>query len=342
MSVPPAVYGGTEMIIDLLARGLHARGHEVVLFTTGDSTCPVTRRWLHPHALGTASGLTEDAHVERAYQTLTEVDIVHDHTVTGPSRPELHPSGAPVVTTMHGALSPPADRPYVTAAASGVAIVAISHDQRRSAPHLPVAAVIHHGIDVGSYPKGRGEGGYVLFLGRMSPAKGVHEAIEIARAARRRIIVAAKMWEPDEHRYFTERVEPLLGTDAVYVGPVDHRRKVELLGGAAALVNPIGWPEPFGLVMAEALACGTPVLAYPEGAAPEIVEDGRTGFLCRSQEEMVVRLDEISTIDRDACRTAATTRFSASRMVGQHLALYHDLLAEPAGIDLRGSSTLLT
>jgi glycosyltransferase involved in cell wall biosynthesis len=207
-----------------------------------------------------------------------------------------------------------------------VNIVAISDAQRRSAPEVRVAAVIHHGIDVGGFPLGRGDGRYVLFLGRMNPDKGVPRAIAAARAAGRKLLLAATMWEPEERRYFVECVEPLLGPDAIYVGEVGRRRKLALLAGAEALVNPIRWPEPFGLVMVESLACGTPVLAFPEGAAPEIVEHGRTGFLCSDEDDMASRIGLAADLDRATCRASVEARFSSERMVADHLALYRRLV----------------
>jgi glycosyltransferase involved in cell wall biosynthesis len=218
-----------------------------------------------------------------------------------------------------------------------VEVVAISHEQVRSAPTVPFRTVIHHGVDVEAFPLGSGDGGYVLFLGRMSPDKGPHRAIEIARAAGRRILLAAKMWDADEHRYFAERVEPMLGEDAVFLGAVAGVQKLELLAGAEALLNPIRWPEPFGLVMIEALACGTPVLSFAAGAAPEIVEHGRTGFLCADEADMARALGEVRGLDRAACRASALSRFSAARMALDHLRLYGELLADP--IDLRSTST---
>lgn len=338
VTVPPTVYGGTELVIDELARGLSAVGCEVVLFTTGDSTCPVPRRWFYPSALGTVADLRDELpHVERAYQDLADVDVIHDHTVSGPLGADRPSGGRPVVTTVHGELTATL-RPRYAAAASRVHIVAISHAQRRTAPEIPVAAVIHHGIDLTRSPLGPGNGGYVLFLGRMSPDKGAHRAILAARAAGRRIVLAAKMWEPAERRYFAEAVEPLLGPDATFAGEVGTDRKFELLRGAEALLNPIRWPEPFGLVMIEALLCGTPVLTFAEGSAPEIVEHGRTGFLCLDEDDMVARLAQVGDLDRSACRASVEARFSTERMVAEHLDLYHRLLQARvhAGPDLAG------
>jgi len=326
VAVPPPVYGGTELVIDLLARGLLAAGHDVMLFSTGDSTCPVDRRWRYPQALGTTADLVAElAHVETAYRNMADVDIIHDHTMTGPTWAELPFDSTPVVTTVHGPFTDEFRRLYATAARRGASLIAISQHQRNSAPEVPIAGVIHHGLDVDTIPVGNGDGGYVLFLGRMHPDKGAHRAIAAARAAGLEIVLAAKMWEPAERRYFAERVKPLLGRDAVYVGECGAEEKFELLAGARALVNPIRWPEPFGLVMAEALACGTPVVAFREGAAPEIVDHGTTGFLSIDEDDLAASLSRIGEIDRGACRAAAESRFSTRRMVNDHVSLYRRL-----------------
>lgn len=323
--VPPPQYGGTELVVDLLARGLTAAGHQVTLFTTGDATCPVDRRWLHPRAVGTLGTMFDElAHVQAAYAALAGCDVIHDHTVLGPLVATAGRVAEPIATTVHSECTPELIELYRTVSAR-VAVVAISHHQRSTAPTLDVRRVIHHGIDVEDYPIGRGDGGYVLFLGRMAPTKGVHRAIAVARAAGKQLLIAAKMWEPAEHRYFHEQVEPLLGPDAAFLGQVGGRHKAALLAGAEALVNPIRWPEPFGLVMIEALAAGTPVVTFAEGSAPEIVDDGVTGFVCRDEQDMVARLGDVRALDRARCRAAAEARFSTQRMVADHLALYRQL-----------------
>lgn len=325
VAVPPPRYGGTEVVIDHLARGLVEAGHRVCLFATGDSTCPMETHWVFPEAVGTTgSFLDELGHVQAAYAELAECDVIHDHTLFGPLWAISNGIPVPVATTAHGEFTPQLTDLYRTFGGHG-AVVAISRHQASTAPTVPIAQVIHHGIDVGDTPVGRGDGGYVVFLGRMHPSKGVHRAIRIARAAGKRLLIAAKMWEPAERRYFTEQVEPLLGRDAIYLGQVGGGDKQELLAGAEALVNPIRWPEPFGLVMIEALAAGTPVLAFPEGAAPEIIEHGHTGFLCRDEADMTHRLTEVPAIDRAACRRSAETRFSTHRMVEDHISLYRRL-----------------
>ncbi len=326
--VPAPVYGGTELVVDQLARGLTRAGCDVVLFATGDSTCPVETRWRYPQALGTTASLFDErAHVEAAYEALADMDVIHDHTLTGPQWAVATGVSTPVVTTAHGPFTAELRRAYGAMAAGGVEVVAISHAQRRFAPEIPISTVIHHGIDTTGLPVGRGRGGYVAFLGRMHPDKGAHRAIGIARAAGKKILLAAKMWEPAERRYFETFVEPLLGPDAIYVGEVGGHAKREFLEEAEALINPIRWPEPFGLVMIEALASGTPVLSFPEGAAPEIVEHGRSGFLCADEAEMVAALRRVPELDRDECRARVEERFSADRMVRDHLELYQRLAA---------------
>jgi glycosyltransferase involved in cell wall biosynthesis len=178
-----------------------------------------------------------------------------------------------------------------------------------------VESVIPHGIDVATYPFSDAPDDYVLFLGRMHPDKGAHRSVLAARAAGVPIRLAAKIWEPLERRYFEEQVEPLLGPDAVYVGEVGVGEKRALLRGARALLNPIRWREPFGLVMVEALSCGTPVISFGEGSAPEIVRHGVNGFLVEDEADMAAAIAKIDTIDRADCRRDAIERFDARRMV---------------------------
>ncbi len=320
LPVPPLAYGGTEAVIDRLARGFVRAGHEVVLAAAGDSTCPVPTVAASPHALGVGAARSEIHHVRRAYAGLRDCDVVHDHTLLGPQIAAAT-GDARVVTTNHGEFAGVLLDLY-SRIADRIPIIAISHAQAAAAPDLKIAQVIHHGLDVDQYPRGRGDGGYFLFLGRMAPEKGVHRAARVAREAGVRLLIAAKMSEPAERRYFQEEVEPLLGQNVEYVGEVGARQKVALLAGARALVNPIRWAEPFGLVMIEALACGTPVLAFAEGAAPEIVDHGVTGFLCRDETDLKERLGQVGSIDRDACRAVARSRFSTDRMVRDHLELF--------------------
>ena len=329
--VPPPAYGGTEAVVDRLARGLVRAGHEVLLSAAANSTCPVPRITGADEADGQApvcaDTVTELRHVVRSYAAMADVDVVHDHTLTGPlyRRPAR---SAPVVATAHGPLDTTLTPVY--RAMRDVALVAISHHQAATAGDVRIAAVIHHGLDVERVRVGRGDGGYASFLGRMCPEKGPREAALVARAAGVPLRMAAKLREPAERAYFDARVKPLLGRDVEFVGELSSAEKYELLGGSCALLNPMQWDEPFGLVMIEALAAGTPVVATPVGSAPEIVDDGVTGFLRSGGAALAEALRDVARLDRAACRTTAIRRFSSERMVAEHLQLYETLLAERA------------
>jgi glycosyltransferase involved in cell wall biosynthesis len=324
--IPPSLYGGIELVVDELARGFQAAGHEVMLFATGDSTSSVPTKWVLDKAEGFRIGVTvpELRHVMAAYDAAQGFDIVHDHTVLGPVYAERYPD-LPVVTTIHGPFNDELTDIYGRISAR-VPIISISHSQRSHAPDLPITRVIHHGIDPDAFGVGAGDGGYFLFLGRMAPSKGAHRAVEAAWKAGVKLKLAAKMREPWEFEYFETYVKPYLNDEIVYLGEVDHQEKLRLLAGARGLLNPIRWPEPFGLVMVEALACGTPVLTFPEGAAPEIVEDGKTGFLCLDESDMADRISQVDQLDRAACRRAVEDYFNTTRMVDEHLDLFEDLL----------------
>ncbi|MGH8901545.1 MAG: glycosyltransferase family 4 protein [Egibacteraceae bacterium] len=328
--IPPSGYGGTELMIDGLAQGLRDAGHEVLLFCTGDSTCRVPRGWVLPQAATTQKAsrsrsiIPELRQVIHAYKAVKGCDIIHDHTLIGPVYAERF-DRLPVVTTNHRPFDEELSDLY-QAMGDRVPIIAISRSQASRA-NVPIARVIHHGIDADDFPFGNTDGGYVLFLGRMSPEKGAKRAALVAAMTGSRLLIAARMRGPQERAYFEQEVQPLLSDRIEYVGEVGPRRKRELLVNARALLNPIRWPEPFGLVMIEALACGTPVLTFPEGAAVEIVDHGVTGFLCRDEEEMAARLDEVGRLDRRACRAAVEGYFSTRRMVAEHVELFEQILS---------------
>jgi glycosyltransferase involved in cell wall biosynthesis len=332
VAVPPPRYGGSEQVIDDLARGLVALGHEVLLFTLGESTCPVPRHWLYEHgSLPIGTTVAELAHVLAGYRELAGVDVVHDHTVLGALIAARTQGSPPVVVTNHGPFNDQTT-PIYRELARTAAVVAISESQRATAPDVPVTAVVPHGVDLERYTAGEGGGGYLLFVGRMSPDKGLDHAIAVARRTGRPLRVLCKMWEADELDYFHRVIEPLLGDDVEILQEQPLQERIELVQCADALVNPICWPEPFGLVMAEALACGTPVLAFPRGAATEIVEQGRTGFLCADVDEMSAAVGRLDQLDRADCRKAAETRFDMHRMAADYARLYASLLAqEPPG-----------
>ncbi|GAA1260872.1 glycosyltransferase family 4 protein [Arthrobacter pascens] len=331
--VPPPAYGGTERVVDSLARGFADAGHEVVLAAPSDSECPVPRvpdmRQAEPAELGFT--LSELSHVIRAYRGMRGVDIIHDHTMAGPLYPH-RPASVPVVTTIHCQLTPSAVDVY-RAIGKTASIVAISRDQVSHAPDVPVARVIHHGMDLAAVPTGSGQGGYACFVGRMSPDKGPAQAIAIARKAGVPLRLAAKIREPEEMRYFREVIEPLMGPNEEFIGELANAEKYALMGEAFAFLNPIQWSEPFGLVMIEALATGTPVIGTPVGAAPEVVEHGSTGYLSSLDElpDLLLRAEELS---RAACRASVAERFSSERMVADHLDLFTRLLGQklPFGV----------
>lgn len=337
LPVPPPAYGGTETVLDGLARGLKAAGHEVLLYTTGEATCPVDRGWFFEQAIGVGVGgaAQEIRHVVHAYESAKDFDIVHDHTLIGPLYCERFPDLA-VLTTNHGPFeSDLIDLYRVTS--HRVPVIAISHHQATGAIGVEIAAVIHHGVDAANFPVGYGAGGYALFLGRLNPTKGAHVAAHVARRAGIPLRIAGKRSEPIEVEYFESTLKPLLGADIEYVGEVDHDTKVDLLGGATMLLNPISWPEPFGMVMIEALACGTPVLTTPHGAAPEIVDHGVTGYICADEVELVDAAGRIGEIDRRACRAAVEKRFSLQRVVDEHLEVFRRTIEGEIGPRNRAS-----
>jgi len=327
--VPPPAYGGTEAMVDYLARGLQDAGHEVLLYATGDSTCTVPTRSVLARAAGTVStgAATELHHVINAYETVLEwrPDVVHDHTLVGPVYASRF--GVPVATTNHGPFDGELGD-YYRAIAPTVPIIAISQHHADTAVDIPVAAVISHGLDVDAFPLGAGDGGYALFLGRMSPDKGVDTAVRVARAAGVPLRIAAKMREAAEQAYFEHNVAPLLDTDVTFIGEVGGAEKAELLAGAVCLLNPLAWPEPFGMVMVEALACGTPVVATPCGSVPELVVDGLTGFVRAGESELAEALQRAGALDRTSCRKDAAERFSTQRMVAEHLAFYEAVVEQ--------------
>ncbi|WP_255769978.1 glycosyltransferase family 4 protein [Pseudarthrobacter sulfonivorans] len=337
--IPPVGYGGIERVIDSLARGFLAAGHEVLLAAASDSTCPAPlvpgMRPAEPEQLGFS--LSELSHVIRAYAGLHNVDVIHDHTLAGPLVGR-RTSRAPVVTTIHGPLIP-ASADLYRAMAGDTAIIGISRDQASRVPDVPITRVIHHGMDVAAVPEGSGDGGYACFVGRMCPDKGVVEAIQIARRAGIPLRIAAKMREPEEIEFFRSAVEPLLGTNEEFLGELGDADKFALMGDAMAFLNPIQWSEPFGLVMIESLATGTPVVGTPIGSAPEIVDHGRTGFLAPT-EELHNFLPLAAALDRAHCRDRALKLFSTERMVANHLDLYSNLVEKSrAGVPV-GSSLL--
>jgi glycosyltransferase involved in cell wall biosynthesis len=330
LPVPPTGYGGIETIINVLAEGLVAHGHEVVLFAAADSTCPVELR----SAIGPAPGVdvggsaVEIHHAVSAYESLRDVDLIHDHTAIGPLV-GFAERRANVVTTNHNPFSPPYGSGFALVSRS-IAVVAISEHQASTARDVAIAQVVHHGLDPSVFPVGSGSDGSLVFLGRMSPSKGPDRAIAIAKAAGVPIVLAGKQHTDAERDFFEAKIRPALASDVTFVGELGALDKMALLGGALALINPISWDEPFGMVMVEALACGTPVLAFARGAAPEIVAPGVTGFLADDEAGLIDAVAHLDGLDRSACRAAVEGHFSADRMVDDYVTLYDRVVAGDA------------
>jgi len=325
--VPPTTYGGTELVVDTLARALTARGHDVVLVATADSTCPVRTISVFETAPTPMNTTAEELrHVLGAYAALAgEVDVIHDHTVAGPVWAIASGVTAPIISTAHGPITD-LNRGIYAVTGKAVCLTAISRRQQELAGDLPFHHVIHHGLDPERFEPGPGDGGYLMFVGRMSHEKGVRDAVLIARGAGLPIVVASKMREDVEIAYFERYVRPVADNRVTFLGELSPSERDSYLRHAVALVNPIAWEEPFGLVMTEALALGTPVIVTPRGAAPEIVADGVTGFVVDDVDQGVAAVRHISEIDRRECRKAIEGYFSAERMAKQYEALYCDVL----------------
>jgi glycosyltransferase involved in cell wall biosynthesis len=337
LPVPPPAYGGTEAVIDALAVGLRRAGHRVTLVAHPGSRCEVDRVSSGVVADGPIGAHdVEERHAAAGGKLLDDagVDVLHDHTTAGPAVAATQQGRAAALATVHG----PFAEVEQHLSARGAPVVAISHHHASTARRTRPVAVVHHGVDVGRFPAGDGTAGYAVCLARMSPCKGIDLAIETARRAGVPLRIAAKMREPEERSYFDEVIRPLLGGDVDYVGEVAHAEKLELLGGAVALLNPIRWAEPFGMVMLEALACGTPVIAVPNGSVPEIVDHGRTGFVCGDVDALVGALGRVASIDRAACRAHVASCFSVERMVAGYVAVYRRLLEGDEVVDLRGET----
>lgn len=326
--VPPASFGTAEAVVDNLARGLRANGHEVALFCAGTSTCPVPRLSLLSGPQGsTANTVQEAAHVLAAYAALDDVDLIHDHSalgalIAGARDGQQHP---PVIVTSHAEFTA-AHRRVLTEATRRATVTAVSHSQARQAREVPISAVVHHGIDTARYLPGTGDGAYLLAVGPMSANTGIHRAIRVARRSHRHLVLLTAMRDAVEENYYERYVMPALDDDITVLVDPDEETRIDLERGAAALLNTVTWNEPFGLAMAEALATATPVISFEVGAASEIVDHARTGYLCRDEDDMVAAVAKLPRLDREACRRAAVTRFSYTVMTERYLDLYGSVL----------------
>lgn len=329
-SVPPQLYGGTERVVSYLTEELVELGHEVTLFASGDShtraklvpACPQAL-WRDPNCRET---LPQHVRLmQMVFEDVSRFDLIHFHC-DYLQFPLLRLCPCRSVTTIHGRLYTP-DLEQLFREYSEAPLISISDNQREPMPDANWQATVYHGLPRNLHTFRSRSEGYLAFLGRISPEKRLDRAIEIARRAARKLKVAAKIY-PEDRKYFTERIEPLMRESQAFVefiGEVGGREKDEFLGNAAALLFPIDWPEPFGLVMIEALACGTPVVAWRCGSVPEVIDHGVTGFIVDTLDQAVHAVIRVDSLSRQACRRAFDERFDAARMAHGYVEVYRRL-----------------
>jgi glycosyltransferase involved in cell wall biosynthesis len=329
-SVPPSLYGGTERVVSYLTEELVRQGHEVTLFASGDSQTTARLVAGCPRALWRETGCRETLphHVRLVEMVAREAhrfDVVHFH-LDYVHFPAVGRLPCPTVTTLHGRLHPP-DEEALFDTFPDVPLVSISDDQRRPIPRANWQATVYHGLPLGLHTPREASGTYLAFLGRVSPEKGLEKAVEIARRAGMTLRVAAKIY-PEERPYYEREIAPLLRRSpwVEFVGEVGGAAKDAFLGGASALLFPIDWAEPFGLVMIEAMACGTPVVAFRRGSVPEMMADGVTGFVVDDVPAAVEAVGRVSGLSRGTCRQVFALRFGANRMARDYLAVYRKLV----------------
>jgi glycosyltransferase involved in cell wall biosynthesis len=328
-AVPPKLYGGTERVVAYLTDALVELGHEVTLFASGDSVTKATLAPIWPRALRLDPRVKDHfvplfMQLETVARRAHEFDVIHCH-LDYFGYPLLRRLGTASITTLHGRLDLP-ELPALYNLYGDIPVVSISDSQRVPLPEANYVATVLHGLPQNLLAKGSGRGGYLAFLGRISPEKAPDAAIRIAAKAGIPLKIAAKVDRVDEE-YFKTTVEPLLSLgDVEFIGEIREDQKQEFLGNAAALLFPIAWREPFGLVMIEAMACGTPVVAVENGSVPEVLENGLTGFIVHSEQEAIDALGRIGSLDRDRIRAEFDRRFTAHRMAQNYLKLYARLI----------------
>jgi glycosyltransferase involved in cell wall biosynthesis len=331
--VPPPAYGGIELVVELLTEELVRKGHEVTLFASGDSVTSANLISVHPRALRLDKtvkdcSIYESLQLASVYERAEEFDIIHSHVGHTPI-PYTKLVKTPTIHTLHGIFTPENEKmfrhgykqPYVS----------ISDSQREERLGLNYVGTVYNGIDVSSYefyPQSLIEEPYLAFLGRLSPEKGPHLAIEIAKKTGWKLKLAGKVDAVDVE-YFEKEIKPHIdGEQIQYLGEANHAQKNTLMGGAVATLFPITWREPFGLVMVESMAAGTPVIAMRMGSTPEVISDGISGFLCDNTQECIEALGKINTLSRYACRQYVENYFSVQKMTNGYEALYQQVIGE--------------
>jgi glycosyltransferase involved in cell wall biosynthesis len=332
-AIPPKLYGGTERVVSWLTEELIALGHEVTLYASGDSVTSARLEAVWPRALR-LDGSVRDPNalhmlmLERVYQSAADFDFIHCHLDYYPfSLFSRQPT--PFVTTLHGRLDLPEHQP-VFDEFSSIPVVSISNAQRRPLPQARWVRTVHHGLPADLLVPKPIKPSYFGFLGRIAPEKRVDRAIRIAEHCGVPLKIAAKVDKVDQD-YFNEQIKPMLANgNCEYIGEISDREKSEFLSGAIALLVPIDWPEPFGLVMIEAMACGTPVIAFNRGSAPEVVEDGLTGFIVEDVNGAIGAVDRLGHLSREKVRRRFEERFTARRMAQDYLSVYRSLMTATA------------
>ncbi|MGE5655365.1 MAG: glycosyltransferase family 4 protein [Actinomycetota bacterium] len=330
--VPPPAYGGIELVVGLLCDELVRRGHEVTLFASGDSITLAKLESVHPQALRLDNtvkeyGIYEMLQLSRVYERAGDFDIIHSHMGCS-ALPYANLVKTPTVHTLHGIFTPDNEKLYSYARRQPY--VSISDAQREPRLNLNCVATVYNGIDPSTYEfhEKPQEPPYLAFLGRLSPEKGPHLAIEIAKRSGWHLKIAGKV-DPVDRDFFEAQIKPHIdGKQIEYLGEANHAQKSVLMGNAVATLFPITWREPFGLVMVESMVAGTPVIAMKLGSTPEIIVDGKTGFLCESVEECVAAIDKAAQLNRHACRDYVVNKFSAQRMTDGYEAVYRQILEE--------------
>jgi glycosyltransferase involved in cell wall biosynthesis len=344
-AVPPRLYGGTERVVSWLTEELVEMGHEVTLFASGDSVTNATLEPCSPRALRLDRGhpdpmLAYAAMLARVAERAGEFDVVHAHT-DWIHIPLLRCLKVPFLSTLHGRLDHPLLQ-HCSERFIGAPFVSISDAQRLPLPGAHWVGTVHHGLPSNLLAANFAPQGYLAFIGRIAPDKGPETAIHLARAAGLPLKIAAKIGRADRS-YFTQRIKPLIdGSEVEFAGEIDDRHKAEFLGNAAALLFPICWPEPFGLVMIEAMACGTPVIAFPCGSVSEVVEDGVTGFVVEPDAGLSA-IHRIGSLDRRRVRARFEQRFTARRMAEDYVHIYEKVIdaAEELSIEAHASPALI-
>jgi glycosyltransferase involved in cell wall biosynthesis len=332
-AVPPKLYGGTERVISWLTEELVALGHDVTLFASGDSVTGARLEPMWPTALR-LDGSVRDPNalhmsmIEQVARRAKEFDLLHFHLDYYPFS-VMSRQSTPFLTTLHGRLDLPEHEPVFSTFPT-IPLVSISNSQRRPAPNAHWIGTVHHGMPEGLLKPVPADPSYLAFLGRISPEKRVDRAIHIAERCGLALKIAAKV-DPADHDYFEEMIKPLLTKPHVeFIGEITDAQKSEFLSRAIALIVPIDWPEPFGLVMIEAMACGAPVVAFNRGAVPELIEEGITGFVVEDETSAVGAVRHLSRLSRTMIRERFEQRFTARRMARDYLAVYRDLLGAAA------------